>query len=70
MLILIVVVLAVVAVVAYQLMGTAEEASEQIGEQSESILNKAEQFSKAQDGDFCVEDNDCLSDNCIDKVCE
>lgn len=70
MLILIVVVLAIVALVANQLMSTAEEGTEQIDEQTENIMHSSDEFSKAKEGQFCVEDEDCLSESCIDNSCQ
>lgn len=69
MLILIAVVLAIVALVAHQLMTTAQDASDEIGDQSDAILGSADEFSKAKEGEFCAKDEDCLSGQCSDNAC-
>lgn len=69
MLILIVVVLAVVAIVATQLLKTAEKSGEAIDAQSQAILDKSEAAIKAKKGDFCVKDEDCLSNKCFENSC-
>ena len=70
MLILIAVVLAIVALVAHQMMSTAEKGADQIEEQANSLFQSSEEFAKAKEGQFCVEDEDCLSESCVDNVCE
>jgi hypothetical protein len=69
MLILIVVILAVVAIVANQLIGTAQKTSASIGTQSTAILDKTNEAVKAKPGDFCVKSDDCTSGRCSDNVC-
>ncbi|HIH22988.1 TPA: class III signal peptide-containing protein [Candidatus Micrarchaeota archaeon] len=64
MLILIAVILAIVAIVATQLIGTAQKTSEKIEVQSAAILEKTEQAVKGKGGDFCVDDIDCQSNSC------
>jgi len=70
MLILIVVVLAVVAIVATQMINTAQKGSEKIESQSNSILEKTEVVVKAKKGDFCVEPKDCATNNCFANSCD
>ena len=71
MLIMIVVVLAVIALVASQLVGTAKKGSEKVENQSETIFWKAEQETKSQEGEPCKEDVDCKTGlQCISNVCE
>ncbi len=70
MLILIAVILALVALVASQLMTTAEKTSTQINAQTDELLESTESYSKAKEGQFCVEDDDCLSDSCVDNACD
>ncbi|MBN2478267.1 class III signal peptide-containing protein [Candidatus Micrarchaeota archaeon] len=72
MLILLAVVLAIVALVAYQLVGTAEKAQQSVNTQSEELLEDVDSFSKGDAGDFCTSDEDCKSGNCNleEKVCE
>lgn len=69
MLILIVVVLAVLAIVASQLLRTAEEGSERIEEESQDIFEQASEQSKAMEGDYCNEDEDCESGLCSSNRC-
>lgn len=70
MLILIAVILAVVALVGYQLMSTAEKSAESVDAQTDQILQSSDQFTKAKEGEFCVEDDDCLSESCVDNSCQ
>jgi hypothetical protein len=60
MLILIVVVLAVVAIAAGQIMGTAKSASATIGNQTGRIGMMASESIKSAEGGFCIEDSDCM----------
>jgi len=71
MLILIVVVLAVVAIVAAQLIQTAQTGGEEIEEETGEIFEKMETATKGKAGDLCLEDSDCLSEDCDEqqKVC-
>lgn len=59
MLILIVVVLAVVAIAARQMMGTAKETQESIGQQTQKISAIAADTMKSDEGDFCSVPEDC-----------
>ncbi|MFH0884100.1 MAG: hypothetical protein V1861_00130 [Candidatus Micrarchaeota archaeon] len=59
MLILIVVVLAVVAIAATQMMGTAKETQKGIGEQTKRISQMAAESVKSEEGDYCTESTDC-----------
>lgn len=71
MLILIVVVLAVIALVASQLLKTAKVSSEKVENQSESIFWKAEQETKSKEGEPCKDDADCkIGLQCVNNVCE
>ena len=70
MLILIAVVLAIVAIVAFQMLNTAEKGSEKIESQTDSILNSLDDSSKNSEGESCEDDSDCLSDNCSYGTCE
>src|SRR3989338_2907794 len=70
MLILIVVVLAVVALVASQLMKTGEETSKAIEESSGKIINATEVNLKKSAGASCTENKECKSDYCsTDDTC-
>ena len=60
MLILVVVVLAVVAIAAGQMMGTAKSASETIGNQTDRLNAMASESIKSAEGGFCIEDSDCM----------
>lgn len=59
MLILMVVILAVVAVAATQLLSSAKETGASIGEQTRKLNDIATQEMKSQEGGFCFEDEDC-----------
>jgi len=71
MLILIAVIVAIVAIAATQLIGTAKKSSSQAGEQSQDLLDKSAKAIKAKTGEFCIKDNDCISNKCTcpDSVC-
>ncbi len=74
MLILIAVVIAVVAIAAMQMMKTAKDTGEDIDTQSQELSDKTSSAMKAQEGEFCVEDEDCLSSStktlrCVDFEC-
>ena len=64
MLILIVVVLAVLAIVASQLLSTAEEGSQQAEAQSQQIFEQARQQARGDVGDSCIRDDQCESNLC------
>ncbi len=71
MLLLIVVILAVVAIVATHVLSSAREAGSQISEQSEDLYEKVDTGMKAREGEFCTEDDDCLSGRCSENYrCE
>ncbi len=70
MMILIVVVLAIVAIAATQLIGSAKDAGEQISTQSDALYTKTSEAMKGSEGDFCVEAEDCLSEGCTDNKCD
>lgn len=59
MLVLMVVVLAVVAIAAGQLIGSAKETSGNIGDQSGKLNRMATESMKSAEGGFCFEDEDC-----------
>lgn len=70
--ILIVVILAVVALVALQLINTAKEASKKVGEGASGIINASENVGGAAGkvGEFCVRDSDCESSlECVNNRC-
>ena len=69
MMILIVVVLAIVAIAATQLLGSAQEAAGQISNQTGELTAKTNAAMKGGHGDFCVEPKDCLSGECIESRC-
>ncbi|MCI0503473.1 hypothetical protein L0Y65_02060 [Candidatus Micrarchaeota archaeon] len=60
MLVLVVVVMAVIAIAANQLMGTAKETSATIGNQTERINRMASEAIKSPEGGFCIESSDCM----------
>ena len=71
MLILIVVVLAVIALVASQLFGTAKKGGEKVENQTETIFWKSEQMIKSNEGEPCKDDEDCKTPlQCINNICE
>ena len=70
MLILITVVLAIVAIAASQLIGTAKDAGEHIENESEGLYTKTSEAMKGDAGDFCVDAEDCLSGlSCDENKC-
>ncbi|MFA5050211.1 MAG: class III signal peptide-containing protein [Candidatus Micrarchaeia archaeon] len=69
MLVLIAVILAIVAIVSYQLISTAQKGSEKIESQADSIFDSAKELSKAKEGQYCVSDEQCLSGMCFDNKC-
>lgn len=69
MLILITVVLAVIAIAAMQLMGTASDTGEKIDEQAEEMYERTSDAMKGKQGDFCTEDNDCINSCDSDFKC-
>jgi len=60
MLILIVVVMAVVAIAASQMMGTAKDMSGNISEQTNRIGLMASESMKSGEGGFCINESDCM----------
>ena len=64
MLLLIVVILAIVAIVAGNLMKSAKQAGKAMQNQSTSILSISEDASKGDTGDPCVSDDQCKSGTC------
>ncbi|NYZ77693.1 class III signal peptide-containing protein [Candidatus Micrarchaeota archaeon] len=64
MLILITVVLAIVAIAATQLMKSAQGAGEQVEQQSNLLYERTSGAMKGADGEFCISNTDCQSDNC------
>jgi uncharacterized protein (UPF0333 family) len=69
MLILIVVILAIVAIAATQLMGTAKETGGNIQNQTDRINRVTAEALKGQEGESCVLDEDCVSDHCESYRC-
>lgn len=63
MLILIVVILAVAAIVANQLITGAKNTSDTVDSQSQAVLDKTTEAMKGKSGDFCTKDEQCL-DGC------
>jgi hypothetical protein len=71
MLIMLVVVLAVVAIAATQIMGSAKETSEGIRNQTGRINLLASEAIKSDEGGYCISEEDCR-DGLIcgdDKIC-
>lgn len=69
MLILIVVVLAVLAIVATQVLGIAQQGSEQVGKESKDIFQRAAD-TKLSEGSTCQEDEECASNYCSNGYCQ
>ena len=69
MLVLIVVVLAVLGIVATQLLKTAEQGSQKIDEKSQEIFDRAGEQSKGNAGAYCNKDSNCESGICSDNRC-
>lgn len=64
MLILVAVIIAVVAIAATQLMGTAKKTGKQLEDQAEDVLSRTENAMKANADEFCSQDKDCKSNDC------
>lgn len=67
MLILLAVILAVVLLVASQLLKTANNASGKVDEKSQAVFEKSDaaiEAAKGNAGDYCVADSDCKSSVC------
>ena len=64
MLILLAVVVAIVAIAASYLMDVGRTAGESVQNQSSDILSDAEELSKGDVGDPCVDSEDCKSGSC------
>ena len=62
MLILVAVVLAIVAIAAFQLIGTAKDTSGNIQNQTNRINGLTDQAVKSNEGSYCVSTTDCASD--------
>jgi hypothetical protein len=72
MLILIAVILAIVAIAANQMIGTAKSTSSNIGNQTDHINEMTKEAIKSPRGGYCFTDDDCessLSCDLADKVC-
>lgn len=70
MLILIVVVLAIVAIAASQLMKTSEKTAGKIDQTAGELFNKTDAALKGKAGEVCAVSNDCISDSCVDYRCK
>jgi uncharacterized protein (UPF0333 family) len=64
MLILVAVIIAVVAIAATQLIGSAKKSSTQAAQQADAVLARTENAMKAPVGEFCSQDKDCKSNDC------
>ena len=70
MLILVVVIFAIVAVAAVQLVGTAKETSGNIQNQTEKLNTMAAEAIKSQEGGACITSDDCEGGlTCEDNRC-
>lgn len=70
MLILIVVIMAIVAIAASQLMGTAKDTGENIKNQTKRMNLLTAEAIKGQEGAFCIDDEDCAEGlGCDDNRC-
>jgi len=71
MLILMVVVMAVIAIAAGQMMGTAKETSAAISSQTDRIGLMASESIKSAEGGFCIYEYDCMEGlSCSEHRCE
>lgn len=71
MLLLIVVILAIVAIAATQLIGSAKHTSKTINDQTNKIIQKANNSMLGQVNDVCVNNEDCRSRlTCQSGVCK
>ncbi len=70
MLILLVVLVAVVGLVAAQMLGAAKKSGETISQKTDEILEKASGGVKGEEGAFCIDDSDCAEGlSCSDNRC-
>ena len=70
MLVLIVVVMAIVAIAAVQLVGAAKETSGNIEKQSEELNEMTSEAIKSPEGGYCFDDDDCQDGStCEDYRC-
>ncbi len=72
MLILIAVILAVVAIVAIQILGAAKQTGEKIGNQTDRLDRMTDEAIKAPEGGFCLEEDEdpCQQGlRCVDNRC-
>lgn len=67
MLILIVVVMAVVAIVSMQLLGSAKQTSANLGKQTDRLNEMTTESIKSEEGGFCITDDDCRSPAVCDE---
>lgn len=70
MLILMVVILAIVAVAAGQLIGSAKETSGNIGKQTDRLNTMINDEMKSPEGAFCFEDEECQGGSCRSNRCQ
>lgn len=71
MLVLMVVILGVVALAASQVIGSAKETSEGIGNHTKKLNAMAEDAMKSPSGAFCFDENDCQHGlKCPNNRCE
>jgi len=70
MLVLIVVVFAIVAIAAIQLVGTAKQTGANIQNQTSRLSNMTSDAIKSSEGGYCISDDDCRDGiSCQDYVC-
>jgi hypothetical protein len=70
MLVLMVVILGVVMLAASQIIGSARETSEGIGNHTKKLNAIAEEGMKSSEGAFCFEDEDCRQGlSCMENRC-
>lgn len=70
MLILITVVLAVVAIAAMQMIGTAEKTSATLGNQTDMLSERTLEAMKSPENGVCMEEGDCQAGLvCVDNRC-
>lgn len=70
MLILLVVVLAIVALAAMTMMGSAKKASAGVQGKTDEIVSGVDEIAKGDAGAACVKNENCRSDSCYNNVCQ
>jgi cell division protein FtsL len=70
MLILVTVVMAIVAIVAIQMIGTAQDTGVNINQSVTKLNERTTEALKGESGEYCLIGEDCLSGGCAEHRCE